>query len=169
MSENLENFFAKIRNRQAKDIPLRKVPIIELSTSCKNLFSCFFDVDVAAVIVNDKDGNYIGLLTPKEFLSLFTPRHTDIQDVISKARLFSSTTAEDLVNTHLPKVCDDYSIKHVAELMSKYETVVLPRVETRKGEVMGVITLRDIIGFVRNEWRKFLEEEEEEISCESDA
>ena len=155
MDENLENFFAQASNIEAKDIPLRRVPSISSDKCCRELFSSFFDLNVKVMIVFDDKERYQGILTEYEFLVLFTPRHSDIHDTFSRAHLFTHTSAGDLANTRLPKVKDDDTVKKIAELMTKYETSILPRIDKKGAEVKGIIMLRDIIQHVKQIWTSY--------------
>ncbi|MHA1353366.1 MAG: hypothetical protein ACTSPP_11330 [Candidatus Heimdallarchaeaceae archaeon] len=59
---------------------MKKVPELPSTISCDKLFSCFFDYDSPVMIINDEKENFLGLLTPKNFLKLFNPVHSDLRD-----------------------------------------------------------------------------------------
>ncbi len=147
-------FISKIKEMKAGDFSILKVPSIVETTACFFILDESFHQDSKTLIVVDEEGKYYGLISPKDLVVLFSTFHTDISNVLSKAKAFSSTTARDLANQNLPIIVDDDKISRVTECMTKYESTVLPRAKTKDDPVEGLISINDIILSVRNIWKE---------------
>ncbi|UJG44278.1 MAG: CBS domain-containing protein [Candidatus Heimdallarchaeum endolithica] len=168
MTGSLEDFLTNMRSISVLEIPKKKVPELSSSISCDKLFSCFFDYDSPVIIIKDEKGKFLGLLTPKNFLKLFNPVHSDLRDPFFQALYFENATADEIVDKKLPIVYDDLKLEDVAELMLKYSTNVLPRAKDKKSEVKGVILFIDILNFVKDKWLEYKEQNDGSLSCEGD-
>ncbi|MHA1415489.1 MAG: CBS domain-containing protein [Candidatus Heimdallarchaeum aukensis] len=168
MTGSLEDFLTNMRNVSVLEIPMKKVPELPSTISCDKLFSCFFDYDSPVMIINDEKENFLGLLTPKNFLKLFNPVHSDLRDPFLQKIYLEKATADEIVDKKLPVVYDDLKLEDVAELMLKYSTNVLPRAKDRKSEVKGVILFIDILNFVKDKWLEYKEKSNNDLSCKGD-
>ena len=147
-------FISKIKEMKAKDFTIIKAPIVDEKTFCFCILDEYFDQKSKNLIVVDEEGKYIGLISPKDLVVLFSSLPTDISNVFSKANVSSCTTAKNLANKHLPIITDDDKINRVAECMIKYESTVLPRARIKDGPVEGLISIDDIAVAVRNIWKE---------------
>ncbi len=154
METLFDDFISKIKEMKAEDFSLLKVPTVIETTPCFSILDESFDKNSKILIVVDEEGKYYGLISPKDFIVLFATLHTDITNVLSKAKTFSCTTARDLANQNLPIILDDDKISRVTECMIKYESTVLPRAKTKDDPVDGLISINDIILAVRNIWKE---------------
>lgn len=153
--ENLfDIFISKIKEMNAEDFTTLQVPIIVETTPCFSILDESSDQNSKTLIVVDEDDKYYGIISPKDLIALFASLHTDITNVLSKAKVFSCTTARDLANQNLPIIVDDDKISRVTECMIKYESTVLPRAKTKDDPVEGLISIDDIILAVRNIWKE---------------
>ncbi len=71
-------------------------------------------------------------------------------------------TAFDLAKRQLPTVSDDDPVVVIASMMASYDVVYLPRVKERKGPILGVISLMDILAQVKDSWDCACTTEEDE-------
>lgn len=153
--ENLfDIFISKTKEMKAEDFLILQVPTIIDTTPCFSILDESFDQTPKTLIVVDEEGKYIGLISPKDLMVLFAPLQTDITTVLSKAKVFSCTTARDLANQNLPIIVNDDKISRVTECMIKYESTVLPRAQTKDDPVEGLITINDVLLAVRNIWKE---------------
>ncbi|MCE7748727.1 MAG: CBS domain-containing protein [Candidatus Heimdallarchaeota archaeon] len=139
---------------KAEDFTILQVSTVVETTPCFSILDESFDQDSKTLIVVDEKDKYYGLISPKDLIVLFATLHTDITNVLSKAKVFSCTTARDLANQNLPIIVDDDKISRVTECMIKYESTVLPRAKTKDDPVEGLISINDIILAVRNIWKE---------------
>ncbi len=154
METLFDNIISKIKEMKAEDFSLLKVPTVIETTPCFSILDESFDLNSKTLIVVDEEDKYYGLISPKDLMVLFATLHTDITNVLSKAKAFSRTTARDLANQNLPIIVDDDKISRVTECMIKYESTVLPRAKTKDDPVDGLISINDIILAVRNIWKE---------------
>lgn len=152
MEQDIEDIFSSIRNMKASDFPIRPAPTINEGLNCMELIESFLNVDSPITIVVNDDGKYIGVLTIKDTLPLLKKRKTDIHDSLSRSRVLSCITACDLAKRQLPIITDNDDITSVATLMETHDTIFLPRVKERKGAILGVISLMDILKEVKEDW-----------------
>ncbi len=162
MDETMEEIFSSIKEMKVTEFPIRKVPTIHEDLSCMELIDSFLIDTSPITIVVDEDGKYTGVLTIKDILPLLQKRKTDIHDALMRSRVLSCITACDLAKRQLPPIKDDDEISTVANLMEIHDTVFLPRVKDRKGEILGVIALMDILGEVKSRWDCACDDEEAE-------
>lgn len=148
----MEDIFSSIKEMKVTEFPIRKVPTIREDLSCMELIDSFLSDTSPITIVVDEDGKYTGVLTIKDILPLLQKRKTDIHDALMRSRVLSCITACDLVKRQLPTINDNDDIFTVANIMESHDTVFLPRVKERKGEILGVIALMDILNGVKTIW-----------------
>ncbi|MHA1218800.1 MAG: CBS domain-containing protein [Candidatus Heimdallarchaeaceae archaeon] len=154
MEDLFDIFISKIKEMKAEDFSILQVPTIVETTPSFSILDESFNQNSETLIVVDEEDKYYGLISPKDLIVLFATLHTDITNVLSKAKAFSCTTARDLANQNLPIIVNDDKISRVTECMIKYESTVLPRAKTKDDPVEGLISIHDIILAVRNIWKE---------------
>ena len=154
MEDLFDIFISKIKEMKAEDFSILQVPTIVETTPCFSILDESFDQNSKTLIVVDEEDKYYGLISPKDLIVIFATLQTDITNVLSKAKVFSCTTARDLANQNLPIIVNDDKISRVTECMIKYESTVLPRAKTKDDPVEGLISINDIILAVRNIWKE---------------
>jgi len=98
------------------------------------------DIDeVYSVYVIDKDEKLIGTLSLRKLLLHSKNRQTFIENIYNK---------EDLISVKV-----DQSAEEVAQIMQKYDLVVVPVVDDM-GHLVGRITIDDVVDFVTEEAEK---------------
>ncbi len=107
-----------------------KAPLIPLDTKLKKAVSLMFQSNINCLPVV-KNNTIIGFVFD-----------TDILKLISKLSL-SETPVKDVMSTNLIYVSPDEKISNVLRLFRENQISRLPVIE--KGEVIGIITLHDII------------------------
>ena len=152
MDQIIEDIFSEIKEMKAAEFPIRKVKRIHEDISCMDLIDSFINETSPVTIVVDDEGKYTGVLTIKDILPLLQKRRTDLHEAITRSRVLSCVSACDLAKKQFPIVLDDDEINVVASLMESYETAFLPRAKERKGEIIGTISLMDILAKVKESW-----------------
>lgn len=162
MDQAIEDLFAEVRGMKAKEFPIREVATVNQDLSCIELIDSFLDQSAPLTLVTNDEGKYIGVLTIKDILPLLQKRRTDLRDVLLRTQVLSCITAFDLAKRQLPTIMDDDEVIRIAGLMASYDVVYLPRVKERKGPVVGVISLLDILAQIKEYWNCACSDEEEE-------
>lgn len=152
MDQTLEDMFAEIRDMKAENFPVHEVSTVSEDISCIDLINSFLEQSSPITIVTDEKDKYIGILTIKDILPLLQKRKTDLHDALLRSRVLTCMTAFDLAKRQLPTVSDDDSVLVIASIMDSYDVVFLPRVKERKGPILGVISLMDILAQVKESW-----------------
>jgi predicted transcriptional regulator len=152
ITEDMEEVFSRVKKLKAKELPLRKVPILYEDTSCSVLLDFIVEDKSLVAMVFNHQNEYIGILTMRHLLKLLSKRKSEITEVLSRTHVLSCTTALDLLRSDIPIIKDDDTIEEVAELMEKYNSIFLPRQVDRKSKVEGLIFFEDIIRTLKDRW-----------------
>jgi len=111
-----------------------------ISATFSELMRQASDIDeVYSVYVVDKNERLIGTLSLRKLLVHSKNRQTLIENIYNK---------EDLISVKV-----DQSAEEVAQIMQKYDMVVVPVVDD-KGHLVGRITIDDVVDFVTEEAEK---------------
>jgi magnesium transporter len=111
-----------------------------ISSTFTELMKQASDIDeVYSVYVVDSDDKLIGTLSLRKLLVHSKNRQTLIEDIYNK---------EDLISVKV-----DQSAEEVAQIMQKYDMVVVPVIDD-DGHLVGRITIDDVVDFVTEEAEK---------------
>lgn len=162
MSIEIDPLIQKVRNLKAKNFPKREITPIAGETPLIDILNKFGTSDLPILPVINKKNQYIGIITLRDLLFLFKRKHTTLHEAISLQHMTHGYIADELVNINLPIIYDDDSVDRIANIMSKFQTSVLPRAVDRKSQICGLIYLKDIFTEIRNTIRKMITEQKEE-------
>jgi CBS domain-containing protein len=134
---------ATIRNHVTRDIAA-----IDASTTCREAARLMADRRIGSVAVKD-GGKIVGLATERDLVGTVLARGGDGQMPVREAM------------RPLPRVAEDASEIHCTELMKEHFTRHL--LVEEKGQVVGVVSMRDIIQLMLDEKQFVIEQLQEYI------
>lgn len=116
----------------ASDILTTDVPTTDPDTTLSKVVSMFDDESVRAIVVTD-DGEYVGTITRREFISSSRPPSQKVRTVVQ----------------HPPTLSPTDGIREIARRMTTSGMLTLPVLEN--GTFKGVVTGDDLLASVREE------------------
>ena len=161
MTLNIDELFQKVKRLKARDLPTRAIRPIQAETPLAEIINQLGASDLPIFPVIDKKQNYIGIITLRDLLFLFQRKHTSLHEAFHLQHLVEGYNADELININLPIIYDDDNLDTITEIMSKFQTSVLPRATNRKEQITGLLYLKDIFTEIRNVLRKLAAEKEE--------
>lgn len=158
MSFDIDRLLQKLKLLSAADFPKRKIVSIMEDTPLIEILNKFGASDPPILPVINKKQQYIGIITLRDLLFLFQRKHTSLHDAFHLQHRPEGYVAADFINLSLPIIYDADSLERITEIMSRYETSVLPRASHRKEQISGLLYLKDIFTVIRTTLRKLLSE-----------
>ena len=117
-----------------KDVMTSPVVTIEETAAANKVAELMLDNKVGCVIVVDKMGNAIGIVTERDLVGR----------VLAKNLAPSSTKAKDFMTSPLATVEPDANVTDAARMMSKKDIRRLGVLY--KGKLVGIVSSKDILG-----------------------
>ena len=160
MTLNISELFHKVKCLKAKDLPIREITPIAADTPLAEIVDKIGTSDLPIIPVINKKQEYIGIITLRDLLFIIQKKHSSLHEAFHLQHITEGYIADELININLPIVYDDDCLENIADIMSKFQTSVLPRAPNRKEQITGLIYLKDIFTEIRNIMRKLAAEEE---------
>jgi CBS domain-containing protein len=117
-----------------KDVMTSPVVTIEETAAANKVAELMLDNKVGCVIVVDKMGNAIGIVTERDLVGR----------ILAKSLAPSSTKAKDFMTSPLVTVEPDANVTDAARMMSKKDIRRLGVLY--KGKLVGIVSSKDILG-----------------------
>ncbi len=135
------------------DIMSPNVLVAELNRPFTQLWRLFFELQIHHLPVVDENQNLVGILSTNDILKKLAFRLTSIGEVTEKA-LNENFTIFDLMTPDPICIDQNSSIKDAAKLFTERHISALPVMN--EGEIVGIITSRDLIKHLAKEPKKAL-------------
>jgi CBS domain-containing protein len=163
MSFDINTLFQELKNLKAKNFPRREIAPIPEDTPLIEILNKLGTSDLPILPVINKKNDYIGIITLRDLLFLFQRKHSSLHEAFHLQHMTEGYIASELININLPIIYDDDSFERIVEIMSKFQSSVLPRAPNRKEQISGLIYLKDIFTEIRNTLRRLVADEKEGV------